>query len=533
MMRRFHARTPLRITVLAAAASIALAGCGGGSGSGTGEQTGGAAQITDECGEGGCDSNAVASWAYSTLPSTLVPYRSSDALDIPFLFAAYDRLTYTDTKGEIQPMLAKSWETPDDETLVMTIRDGVTFHDGAALNAGAVKANLDNTRSAKSTLASSLASITSVEVTGDMEVTVKVSGGLGSVLTTLSDRPGIIISPKAIGDDSGALERKSVGAGPYVLVENRPGDRLVYERFEDYWNPQTQHAAGLELRMIADDEARYRALQSGDVHIAHLREEAVDRVEGFPGVTVLKESAPRSYFMAINRSHPGLDKVEVRRAINQAINRDGIANGLLQGQCVPSTQLFQEGHPAYNENLDDEALQYDVDAAKKSLADAGETGFRFQMDVPNIPSVTILAEAVQADLKAAGITLDLNIVEVPALVERWDRGESDSYLGGFLADFDPSTVFASWFTAKGASNPSGQEPSGLTELVRQSQQPSSMAERAPMFEQITQAIADDAAAPLVLCTRYFLQGVREEVRNIQVFPHGQPDWRSVGLATGA
>lgn len=531
-MTRFYARTPLRITAIVAAASVALAGCGGGSGSGTDETPGGASQITDECGEGGCDPNAVVSWAYSTLPSTLVPYRSSDALDIPFLFAAYDRLTYTDTKGEIQPMLAESWETPDDETLVLTIRDGVTFHDGTALDADAVKANLDNTRSAASTFESSLSSITSVEVTGDAEVTITVSGGLGSVLTTLSDRPGIIISPKAIGDDSGALERKSAGAGPYMLVENRPGDRLIYERFEDYWDPEVQHSAGLELGMIADDEARYRALQSGDVDIVILREEAVERIEGFTGVTVLKEAAPRSYFMAINRSHPGLDKVEVRRAINQAINRDGIANGVLQQQCVPSTQLFQEGHPAYNENLDDEALQYDVDAAKESLADAGETGFGFQMDVPNIPALTVLAEAIQADLKEAGITLDLNVVEVPALVERWDQGESDSYLGGFLADLDPSTVFASWFTAKGASNPSGQEPSGLTELVRQSQQQSSMAERSPTFQEITQAIADDAAAPLVLCTRYFLQGVREEVRNVQVFPHGQPDWRSVGIAAG-
>lgn len=530
----FHLRrTPVRVAACVVAASVGFAGCGGTGGDGANNASAGgngSAVIFDECGDGGCDSDAVVRYAYSTLPSTLVPYRSASALDIPFLFAAYDRLTYTDTKGTVQPMLAESWETPDDTTLVLAIRDDVTFHDGTSLDAEAVKVNLDNARGEESTLAGSLQDLESVEVTGDMEVTIKVASGVGALLTVLSDRPGIIVSPAKIGEESASLESESAGAGPYMLVENRAGDRLVYERFEDYWDPSVQNAAGLEYSSIPDDAARVRALGAGDVDIAALNEDSAPRVAGLDGVTLIEEPAPRSWFLAINRSKPGLDKVEVRRAMSQAVDRKSLSEGLLQGYCEPSVQLFQEGHPAHHPDLDDAELLYDPDGAKENLAAAGEENFAFTLDVPNIPSVTLLAEALQADWKNASIEVELNVVEVPELLERWAGGQSDAYLGGFLADLDPSTVFQNWYTADGSSNPSGEEPDGLSNLVAESKAAPSLDERIPYFQDIAELIVADAAPPTVLCTRYSLLGARDNLRNVQMFSHGQFDWRSVGVA---
>jgi peptide/nickel transport system permease protein/peptide/nickel transport system substrate-binding protein len=176
----------------------------------------------------------------SANPSSLDPTTGGAGSDHAFLFTMYDTLTEWEFETlKPKPGLAESWKFADPATFVLNIRAGVTFHDGTPLDAEAVKFNLDRNKSdAKSNIKADLLSVDTIEVSGPMQVTLKLKNPDSALPGILSDRAGMMVSPTAVkASSTGDVARTPVGAGAYSFVSWADGERIVVKRNEKYWKP--------------------------------------------------------------------------------------------------------------------------------------------------------------------------------------------------------------------------------------------------------------------------------------------------------
>src|SRR5918997_3723324 len=186
------------------------------------------------CGGGGApQSNTPPGTLFVALeaePPELDPNLSSAYVDRQVMASLYDKLVDIDEQGEIVPMLAESYEVSDDE-LVYTfhLREGVKFHDGTPFNAEAVKFNLDRYQEKDSVRSTEVEPIESVEVVDDMTVRVELEEVFAPFLAVLTDRAGVMVSPKAIEEGNGKVSENPVGTGPFKFVERRRGESITLE----------------------------------------------------------------------------------------------------------------------------------------------------------------------------------------------------------------------------------------------------------------------------------------------------------------
>ena len=188
-------------------------------------------------------------------PSSLDPATGGAGSDHAFLFTMYDTLTEWDFETlKPKPGLAESWSFTDPTTFVLNIRPGVTFHDGTPLDAEAVKFNLERNKSdPKSNIKADLASMASVEVTGPMQVTLKLNTPDAALPGILSDRAGMMVSPTALkAASAGNVARTPVGAGAYAFVSWADGEKIVVKRNEKYWKPNRPYPDGIEFSIIPE-----------------------------------------------------------------------------------------------------------------------------------------------------------------------------------------------------------------------------------------------------------------------------------------
>ena len=323
--------------------------------------------------EGEPDPDASFIYGYPITVSRLDPHRASISQDATTLFPVYDRLVHLSPTGDLIPGLAESWEFSDDGlTLTLHVRPDVTFHDGAALDAEAVKANLDRGKSIEgSSVATDLAAMESVTVVDPMTVEVKLSTPNVAIIGSFADRAGIIVSPQAIADGVD-LDANMVGAGPYKMVSHVHGDSTKYERNDDYWDQE--HLApvkNLEIKVIADNVARLNAIRTGQISATTISAAQAPEVEGNEDLRLMYNTELAYTYIVQNRARGGQDDVRVRQAMMYGLDRQSICDSLLAGKCQITDQPFPPGYFAYNEDIPDVLYPYDPEKAKELLAEAG------------------------------------------------------------------------------------------------------------------------------------------------------------------
>ena len=191
-------------------------------------------------------------------PDALDPAQSATFVG-RIVFASFcDKLVDTDAKLTIIPQLATSWEwAADGKALTMKLRQGVTFHDGAPFDAEAVKVNIDRYKTADySKRKGELKSVTSVTVIDPLTVRLDLSAPDAPLLSILADRAGMMVSPKAIAALGVNLPTKPVCAGPFKFVERLPQQKIVFEKFDDYWNKANIHLQQVVYTPMADVSVR-------------------------------------------------------------------------------------------------------------------------------------------------------------------------------------------------------------------------------------------------------------------------------------
>ena len=186
-------------------------------------------------------------------PGSVDPMTGRNLTDFNVLYGVFDALVdFEPLTLELKPGLAKTWKFTDLKTLVLGLVDGVFFHDGSPFNAEVVKFNLESYKNdPRYNGTSDLGSVEKVEVTGPNQVTIRLNKpnvGLPSILT---NRVGLMVSPKSIQEKGPNADRNPVGTGPFKFVSWQDNDSFVLTRNENYWTPGLPYLYGLNMRIIS------------------------------------------------------------------------------------------------------------------------------------------------------------------------------------------------------------------------------------------------------------------------------------------
>lgn len=401
-LRRVTAAT---VTALAA---VALAACSAGS---SDPGSPGASATTSEAGGSG-DPDATLRLGLAAVPASLDFTTAGGAAIFQALVGnVYEGLVRIDQNGEIQPLLATEWSAGEDGlSYTFTLREGVTFHDGAEFTAESVKFSLERLDEWSANTPGNLASIDHVEVDSPTQATVVLSEPDADALFWLAGPLGAIFDPDSV--DSLATEAN--GTGPFVFDSYDQGVEMVLTRNDDYWG-EPAGIAGAELTYFADASAAANALRTGGVDALY-QAEAYDQIAVFEsdeGFTVTTGTTQGVVVMALNASRDELSDVRVRQAISHAIDKEAVLAAatsgygtVLGGPTVPTDPYYVDTSGTY---------AYDPEAASTLLEEAGASDLSLTFTVPNRPYAQAIAQVVQSDLAEVGITVTLEQQEFPAV----------------------------------------------------------------------------------------------------------------------
>jgi peptide/nickel transport system substrate-binding protein len=429
-------------------------------------------------------------------PDVLDPHRSRTYSGRLVYTALCDKLVDISPDLTYVPQLATAWNwSEDSKTLTMTLRDGVTFHDGEVFDAAAVKFNLDRARTLPDSLRKSeLSSVESVDVIDAKTVAIKVKQPDATLISQLSDRAGMMLAPKASATEVGS---KPVCSGPYKFVQRVQQDRIVLERFDHYWNKQAYHFDKVIFLPIPDTSVRLANLRSGDLDmIERVAPTDVKTAKADSHVQVF--STPGLGYMQLMYNTNNGDKANnplgkdkrVRKAFELAIDRDAINQVVFEGLYAPSAQPFPKSSPYYDKDLPIPAR--DVEASKKLLAEAGvKTPVNVELKVANNPIAQQVGQIIQAMAEEAGFKVNLIATEYATLLSEQQAGNFQIGMSAWSGRPDPDGDIHQFVTCKGGQNDGHFCDPKLDELLNKARTVNDPAQRQALYFEALRLLAED------------------------------------------
>lgn len=355
------------------------------------------------------------------------PFRTSLSPTIYALAAVFDGLTQFDPNGQLKPALAESWESIDALTWRFHLRPGVTFSNGAPLTSDAFVSAINylgSDEAAKDGVKTELAVLKSArridELTFDIVTSEPVASFPRYATAIMAAEPE---QWRKLGREGFA--KAPIGTGPFK-VESLAESRWRLAAYKDSWRkPKVDR---LELLMLPDAASRVQALASRRVDIAlSIGPDNIDPLEA-AGARVKSFISATTFAITFMTTRPGpLADVRVRKALNLAVNRERIVNGLLAGRTAASGQPATRIVFGFDPDL--KPFPYDPAQAKKLLAEAGyANGFPFTLDaaVSATASDSLVFQQVQSDLRAVGVTMNINTMPYPVFLNKTVRTEFEN-----------------------------------------------------------------------------------------------------------
>lgn len=353
----------------------------------------------------------------------------------------FDGLVTRTTDMEIVPELAVSWENPTPTEWIFYLREGVTFHNGDPFTADDVvysferimiPESIDGESSPRSGMVGSMERVEKID---DYTVKFIFSEPWPIFLRML---PHHQMVPKNYIEEHGSAHfaQNPIGAGPFKFVRGQLDEEIVMERYDDYYGgspdlpPVGPPAIKTAIfKVLPETATRVAALQAGDAHIIHaVPPHLANQLKADSNVEVKTAIGTRVFFLEFNVTKEPLDNVEVRRAINHAIDWDSIIDNVLEGYAVRTVVPAVPGCFGYNDEI--KGYEYSPDKARDLLAVAG---------YPKGFSLVIDCESEFKDVTEA-IAQMLNEVGIEASVRQWDGG----VLKPKLVEGERHASFGSW-----------------------------------------------------------------------------------------
>jgi peptide/nickel transport system substrate-binding protein len=495
-----------------------LTACGGDDDSSTTDGVDGSAPAT--AGTGDDQRPTVGRRLVAGLPgsiSTLDVTREAGILNYVVSLLTLESLLAIDDDGALVPGLASAWSQPDPLTYVFDLRDGVEFSDGSPLTVDDVIASLEvNTaEGSTSVLAYAYTGISSVEQTGDRQLTITLAEPNAAFAWTLS--PGSFqITSRAFlethGEQVGTPDVGLLGTGPYVITEFSPDSHVELAANPNWWGGEVE-LTELRLDFIAEESTRQLAMREGDIQLAmNVGVDQISQWEQIDGVQVATTTDNSLVALAFNTTIAPFDDIRVRKAVGHCIDRTAIVDSLLDGNGLAAVTL--PSPEQWGGILDDDevtdlyaripTVEFDIDQAAAELAASSvPDGFSVSVTYPNSgPQIGTALLSLADNLGKIGVDLTVNEITL----EQWiaELGEHTSpmlALWYFATTGDPAEythiLLHSSYTGPGGTNVAGYDNAEVTDLLDRAQSSTDPAERGRLLgDALVAAAADVPYVPL-------------------------------------
>jgi peptide/nickel transport system substrate-binding protein len=441
--------------------------------------------------------------------------------------ALCDKLFDIDEKLDIVPQLAASYQwSADNKALTIKLRPDVTFHDGEKLDAAAVKFSLERHKTMPgSNRRGELAPLSSVDVVDPTTVRLNLSTPFSPLLAQLADRAGMIVSPKAAQAEGDKFGAKPVCAGPFRFVERVAQDRIVLERYPNYWNKAAVHFDRIVYLPIPDSTVRLANLRSGQLDfVERLAASDVPQVKsdarfkltkiteiGYQGITINVGKSDLAQKNPLGRDP------RVREAFELALDRDGIVQVAMDGEADVGNQWVAPTNAFYAKNVPIPARN--VARAKELLKEAGVPNPSFTLMTPTTADTQRIAQVVQAMAREAGFDVKIQSTEFATSLDMADKGQFDAYVLAWSGRADPDGNIFSFDACKQPLNYAGYCKPEVDDVLNRSRTTLDVAQRKKLFADLAAIVLKDR--PIVyLYHRHWLWAYASKVDGLRPIPDG-------------
>jgi len=409
--------------------------------------------------------------------TSLDPHYVASQPNVNIGWHVFDALTHVDERARQIPGLAVSWRAVDATTWEFKLRKGVRFHDGSELTAEDVLFSLARPLSIAGSpggFASYVRPIVASEIADPYTIRLKTAAPYGALPQDLNSIH--IVSKKAAagaGSEDFNNGRAMIGTGPFRFVRFARGDRVELARNDAYWGAKPAWDK-VTFRILPTDPARTAALLAGDVDvIEHIPSADLGRLRTNPNFRLAQTVSWRTIFFHLDQdraqpplvtdkngkplaSNPFMD-LRVRRAISKAINRQALAERVLEGLALPTANVVSP--PVFGHNPELKPETFDPDGAKKLLAEAGyPNGFALTVAAPNNRYINDeqVAQAVAQMLARVGIATRVEALPVNVYLTKmrnrdysfamlgWGSFSADLALRALAATVNPDKGYGAW-----------------------------------------------------------------------------------------
>jgi peptide/nickel transport system substrate-binding protein len=361
------------------------------------------------------------------------------------VFASFcDKLFDIDEKLNIVPQLALSHETSaDGKEMTIKLRPGVKFHDGEPFDAEAAKFSLERHLNMQGSFRKpELATVDHVDVVDPLTIKLVLKTPFSPLIAQLTDRAGMMVSPKAAKEAGDKFGVHPVCAGPYKFVERVQQDRIVFEKFTDYWNKDNVFIDRVVYLPIVDSTVRLANLKSGGLDLIE-RVLATDikdvRADSRIKLSTALELGYLGLTININNDKnkgPLSQSEKVRQALDLSIDREAINQVVFNGEFTPGNQWVSPEHPYYQKAFP--IQKRDVAKAKALLKESGAAlPVSVDLMVPKGPENEAVAQVLQSMAAEAGFDLKIRLIEFATSFKQAQAGEFQAFLIGWSGRIDP------------------------------------------------------------------------------------------------
>ena len=438
----------------------------------------------------------IAREADSTTFDPVATQQNPDCWIYPNIFAGLVKASVDGTK--IEPNLAESWtSSPDGLTYTFKLRPNLKFSDGSPIKASDVRFSILRARDTKESAWNALYSgIADIVPKDDTTVVVTLKAPSAVFLANIAMFAAVVLPEAALtkmGEE--AFAQKPIVSGAFAVDEWKHGDRVILTKNPNYWNASHVSLDRIEWIIVANDNTRILKLQAKEVDAAILMPfNRVAELQKTPGLTVHLDPSTREDFLVMNEAHKPFDNLDVRKAINMALDRKAIVDAVTFGIGDVANSYISKGALYYNAANKDYA--YDLEGAKALMKKAGITSLKAGLLVTaGDSSNEQMAVLMKDQLAKIGIDLTVTKKEQGQAFDTLTQGDYDlsiQYWTNDIIDPDEKTTFSMYGDDTTKSFYTGYKNPEVTKLIDQSRVELDTAKRGEIYNKIQQIVRDDA-----------------------------------------
>ncbi|HWK82350.1 MAG TPA: ABC transporter substrate-binding protein, partial [Caldimonas sp.] len=370
-----------------------------------------------------------------------------------------------------------------------------------------------------------LAPVASVDVVDPATVRLNLSAPFSPLLAQLADRAGMMVSPKAAQAEGDKFGAKPICSGPFRFVERIAQDRIVLERYPQYWNKDAIHFDKVIYTPIVDATVRLANVRSGQLDFAErvassdmekiladkkLKASRITEI-GYQGITINVGKSEKAKQNPLGRD------ARVREAFELSLDRAGLAQVVMDNEATPGNQWVAPGNTYYAKNVP--IPRRDLARAKALLKEAGVANPSFTLITTTTSDAQRLAVVVQSMAREAGFDVKIQATEFATSLNMADKGDFEAYVLAWSGRADPDGNLYSFDACNQPLNYAGYCNAETDALLNQSRTLRDPAERKKMYEQIAARVLKDR--PIVyLYHRNWLWAYSAKLTGVRNVPDG-------------